>query len=79
MKTRYRRHSFHEMIDFPIGKRDFQVRAWSGAFWEPWREKKDKPKCIYSRPYRAKKSASIYSPEEKEHLAGRRDASRDGE
>ena len=47
MKTRYRWHSFHEMIDFPIGKRDFQVRAWSGAFWEPWREKKDKTKCIY--------------------------------
>ena len=48
MKSRDRRHVVHEMIDFPIGKRDFRVRAWSGAFWEPWREKKEKPKCIYS-------------------------------
>ena len=47
MKNTDRRHVVHEMIDFPKGKRDFRVRAWSGAFWEPWREKKDKPKCIY--------------------------------
>ena len=40
METEDRRTCISEMVDFPIGKRDFQVRAWSGAFWEPLKRKK---------------------------------------
>ena len=36
-----------EMVDFPIRKRDFRVRAWSGAVWEPQERKKEKTKCSY--------------------------------
>ena len=35
------------MVDFPIRKRDFRVRSWSGAFWEPQERKKEKTKCSY--------------------------------
>ena len=48
MKVRDRRHFFHEIVEFPIGKRHFRVRGWSGAFWEPLERKKDKTKCIYT-------------------------------
>ena len=37
------------MVNFPIRKRDFRVRGWSGAFWEPLGRKKEKTKCIYRR------------------------------
>ena len=36
------------MVDFPIRKRDFRVRSWSGAFWEPQERKKEKTKCSYT-------------------------------
>ena len=69
MKDRDRRQFFDEMVDFPIVKRHFRVRGWSGAFWELLERKKDKTKCSYSRPYRAKKKCTHFSsPEKKEHL-----------
>ena len=40
MKVRDLRHFFPEMVDFPIRKRHFRVRGWSGAFWEPLERKK---------------------------------------
>ena len=38
------------MVDFPIRKRDFRVRAWSGAFWEPQERKKERERlnCLTS-------------------------------
>ena len=47
IKTEDRRTCISQMVDFPIGKRDFRVRTWSGAFWEPLERKKEKTKCIY--------------------------------
>ena len=44
IKTEDRRTCISQMVDFPIRKRDFRVRSWSGAFWEPQeRKKKRKP------------------------------------
>ena len=48
IKTEDRRTCISQMVDFPIRKRDFRVRTWSGAFWEPLERKKDKTKCSYS-------------------------------
>ena len=39
----------YEIVIFPIRKRHFRVRGWSGAFWEPLERKKEKTKCIYRR------------------------------
>ena len=47
IKTEDRRTCISQMVDFPIRKRDFRVRTWSGAFWEPLERKKEKTKCIY--------------------------------
>ena len=47
IKTEDRRTCISQMVDFPIGKRDFRIRTWSGAFWEPLERKKEKTKCIY--------------------------------
>ena len=47
IKTEDRRTCISQMVDFPIRKRDFRVRAWSGAFWEPLERKKDKTKCSF--------------------------------
>ena len=47
IKTEDRRTCISQMVDFPIRKRDFRVRSWSGAFWEPLGRKKEKTKCIY--------------------------------
>ena len=47
MKDRDRREFFDEMVDFPIGKRHFRVRGWSGAVWELLERKKEKTKCSY--------------------------------
>ena len=47
IKTEDRRTCISQMVDFPIRKRDFRVRSWSGAFWEPLERKKEKTKCIY--------------------------------
>ena len=49
IKTEDRRTCISQMVDFPIGKRDFRVRTWSGAFWEPLERKKEKTKCIYKK------------------------------
>ena len=49
IKTEDRRTCISQMVDFPIRKRDFRVRTWSGAFWEPLERKKEKTKCIYRR------------------------------
>ena len=38
----------YEIVIFPIRKRHFRVRGWSGAFSEPLERKKDKTKCSYS-------------------------------
>ena len=60
------------MVDFPIGKRHFRVRRWSGAFSEPLERKKEKTKCSYSRPYRAKKKCKHFLfSRKKEHLVER--------
>ena len=48
MKDRDRRQFFDEMVDFPIVKRHFRVRGWSGAFWELLERKKEKTKCSYN-------------------------------
>ena len=70
ISTEDKRTCICKMVDFPIRKRDFRVRTWSGAFWEPLERKKEKTKCIYSRPYRAKKKCTHFSsPEKKIHLA----------
>ena len=37
----------YEIVIFPIRKRHFRVRGWSGAFSEPLERKKDKTKCSY--------------------------------
>ena len=37
----------YEIVIFPIRKRHFRVRGWSGAFSEPLGRKKDKTKCSY--------------------------------
>ena len=68
IKTEDRRTCISQMVDFPIRKRDFRVRSWSGAFWEPLERKKEKTKCIYSRPYRAKKSASAFLLPKKKYI-----------
>ena len=47
IKTEDRRTCISQMVDFPIRKRDFRVRSWSGAFWEPQERKKEKTKCSY--------------------------------
>ena len=39
----------YEIVIFPIRKRHFRVRGWSGAFSEPLEIKKDKTKCSYRR------------------------------
>ena len=48
------------MVDFPIRKRDFRVRTWSGAFWEPLERKKEKTKCIYSRAEKKAAQSSVF-------------------
>ena len=47
MESRSTCSIYAEMVDFPIRKRHFRVRGWSGAFWEPLERKKRKTKCIY--------------------------------
>ena len=47
IKTEDRRTCISQMVDFPIRKRDFRGRSWSGAFWEPQERKKEKTKCSY--------------------------------
>ena len=68
MKSRDRRNFFYKMVDFPIRKRDFRVRGWSGASWEPLERKREETKCIYSRPYRTKKSASTFLLPKKKNI-----------
>ena len=48
------------MVDFPIRKRDFRVRSWSGAFWEPQERKKEKTKCSYSRAEKKAAQSSVF-------------------
>ena len=47
IKTEDRRTCISQMVDFPIRKRDFRVRSWSGAFSEPLERQKEKTKCSY--------------------------------
>ena len=48
IKTEDRRTCISQMVDFPIRKRDFRVRTWSGAFWEPLESKRRKP-IVFTR------------------------------
>ena len=56
----------YEIVIFPIRKRHFRVRGWSGAFSEPLERKKDKTKCSFSifrdlqSPLRAKKTCTHF-------------------
>ena len=57
------------MVDFPIRKWDFWVCGWSGAFWGALERKKEKTKCIYSRPYRGeKKVQALFFPPKKRNI-----------
>ena len=47
IKTEDRRTCISEMVDFPIRKRDFLVRAWFGALWEALERKNEETTCIY--------------------------------
>ena len=40
MNRRKEKHFFYKIVNFPIRKRHFRVRGWSGAFWEPLERKK---------------------------------------
>ena len=47
IETEDKRTCVCKMVDFPIRKWDFRVCGWSGVSGSPWREKKEKTKCIY--------------------------------
>ena len=68
IKTEDRRTCISQMVDFPIRKRDFRVRTWSGAFWEPLERKKEKTKCIYSRAEKKFASGRFLFQRKKETL-----------
>ena len=68
IKTEDRRTCISQMVDFPIRKRDFRVRSWSGAFWEPLERKKEKTKCIYSRAEKKFASGRFLFQRKKETL-----------
>ena len=40
MNRRKKKRFFYKIVNFPIRKRHFRVRGWSGAFWEPLERKK---------------------------------------
>ena len=67
MKVRDRRHFFHEIVDFPIRKRHFRVRGWSGAFWEPLDRKKKRDNQMYLQNYVAKFSKFLKKKIAKNH------------
>ena len=55
----------YEIVIFPIRKRHFRVRGWSGAFSEPLERKKEKTKCSYSHVWKKIRPVGVFFFKEK--------------